>query len=320
MYLNGTTLCTFLFLSLITHKVLRRRRARTNKIPKHDERVLVLGATSGIGRSIAVEYAKRGARVCIVGRRKDKVDEVIEECRSASTGANGVRMLGIPGDFSSAEDMIRVRDAIEREWNGVDTMIVAAGVSALRPLLSVAGVEVAGNTFSPSEASKEGIQHTVDVANAALKGNYIGPLVSAVTFIPLLSQTSKSPSILLLSSLASVIPAPTRSVYASTKSSSLLLYQSLSIEHPTIKFTHILPSTVEGDFRASAVDSGPVREANPNQHGLKREAVAKRCVKAVDQGEKLVFMPATMKVGMWLYWVWPAFVEWRARVKYNFGA
>lgn len=125
---------------------------------------------------------------------------------------------------------------------------------------------------------------------------------------------------LLLSSLAAVIPAPTRSLYGSTKSASLLLYQALSIEHPGITFSFVLPSTVEGDFRASAVDKGPVREKDPNKKGnaLKREVVAWRCVQAVDRHEKTVFLPLTMRFGNLLYWLWPSFVEWRARVKYNF--
>jgi short-subunit dehydrogenase len=98
-----------------------------------------------------------------------------------------------------------------------------------------------------------------------------------------------------------------------------VLYQALSIEHPNITFTSFMPATVEGDFRASAVDSGPVRELDPNAHGLKREDVARRCIDAVDDGEKAVFMPAHMRFGHLLYWVWPAFVERAAKRKYNFG-
>ena len=94
----------------------------------------------------------------------------------------------------------------------------------------------------------------------------------------MLSNTSKSPSILLLNSLASVIPAPTRTLYASTKAASLVLYQALSVEHPKITFTVCMPSTVEGDFCASAVDAGPVEASDSNKHGLKHEFVAKRCM------------------------------------------
>ena len=77
-------------------------------------------------------------------------------------------------------------------------------------------------------------------------------------------------------------PAPTRTLYAATKAASLLLYQALSIEHSKIAFTYILPSTVEGDFRAGAVDGGEVREEDPSKHGLKREAVAKRWTPLLD--------------------------------------
>lgn len=135
----------------------------------------------------------------------------------------------------------------------------------------------------------------------------------------MLSNTSKSPSILLVNSLASVIPAPTRTLYASTKAASLVLYQALSIEHPKIAFSVCMPSTVEGDFRASAVDAGPIRESDPNKHGLKREFVAQRCIEAIDKGEKTVFIPVIMRFAHLLYWICPSFVESKARKKYNFS-
>jgi len=308
---------------LLTIRRLLRQSRRTTKVPKIDERVLVLGASSGIGRSIAHLYAERGARVCVVGRRQAKVKEVAEECRSRGTqssSSRSSRILGVAGDIANVDDMVLLRKQIEAEWRGVDTIIVAAGVSALQPLMAVAGVEVHGSGFKPAQASRAGIQEAVDVGLAATRGNYIGPLVAAITFIPLLKSTSASPSILLVSSLAALIPAPTRTIYASTKAASLVLYQALSIEHPSINFTFFTPSTVEGDFRASAVDKGPVRETDPNKFGLKREDVAVRCVKAVDTYEKTVFMPKIMRIGHLLYWIWPSFVEWRARRKYNFTA
>src|SRR5436190_13153897 len=98
-----------------------------------------------------------------------------------------------------------------------------------------------------------------------------GRLKSVSRQIPFLINTSSSPSILLLSSVGAVIPAPTRTLYGSTKAASLLLYQALSIEHPSISFTFVLPGTIEGNFRASAVDGGPIRENEPNQSGLKTE-------------------------------------------------
>lgn len=137
--------------------------------------------------------------------------------------------------------------------------------------------------------------------------------------IPLLQASSPSPSILLISSLAALVPAPTRSLYGSTKSASLLLYQSLAIEHPQITFTTVIPATVEGNFRASAVDQGPVRETEPNTHGLKREYVARRCVDAVDAQQKKVLLPYWYaRLGHLVYWFIPSVIEYFARKKYNF--
>ncbi|EJF64609.1 NAD(P)-binding protein [Dichomitus squalens LYAD-421 SS1] len=315
----------------VAHRLWRQRRRRSRTLPRSQERVLVVGASSGIGRSIAHEYATAGARVCIVGRRDHQLNAVAEECANllpgeAADGAGGKRgssgdVLPVVADFTNADDMVALREKLEERWGGLDTLVVCAGVSALRPLLEVAGLDRHDGKFSPPQVSVAGVQRTVEVACAAMHGNYIGPLVCAVTFIPLLSLTSTAPSVLLMSSLAAVVPAPTRSLYTSTKASSLLLYQSLAIEHPSIKFTFILPSTVEGDFRASAVDGGTVREADPNKNGLKRTTVARRSILAVDRGEKLVFMPpVTGRFAHLCYWVFPSFIEVLAARKYNFTA
>jgi hypothetical protein len=59
-------------------------------------------------------------------------------------------------------------------------------------------------------------------------------------------------------------------------------------------------------------------EKDPNSHGLKRETVARACVRAVDGGERTVWMPRYMGLAPPLFWLVPGFVEWRARLKYNF--
>ena len=63
-------------------------------------------------------------------------------------------------------------------WDGVDTVVVAAGVSSLRPLLEIAGVQHPGE-----EPKLQDVQRTLDVSNAAIRGNFSGPLVSAVSLV-----------------------------------------------------------------------------------------------------------------------------------------
>lgn len=64
-------------------------------------------------------------------------------------------------------------------------MIIAAGVSALQPLLAVAGVEhdTRTNVFEPAQVTLAGLQHAQSVAELAVAGNYTGPLLSLVAFV-----------------------------------------------------------------------------------------------------------------------------------------
>ncbi|CCM04970.1 uncharacterized protein FIBRA_07168 [Fibroporia radiculosa] len=308
---------------LVSRHLLRIQR-RVKQVPRTYERVLILGGSSGIGRALAHEYAARGARVCITARREEELRKVVEECNALPIVPNSkdeARIFSVVTDFTNVEDMVHLRTAVEDEWQGVDTLIICAGVSALRPLMEVAGLERDGRIFTPSQATLEGIQKTVDIADKAAKVNYMGPLISAVTFIPLLQRSSLAPSVLLISTMAALVPAPTRSLYASTKAASLLLFQALAIEHPLIRFSFAIPATVKGNFRASAVDGGIPREYDPNEIGITPKDVARRCARAIDAGEKYVFMPYLYsKFGHWAYWLAPTFVEWRAGLKYHFAA
>ena len=71
-------------------------------------------STSGIGRSIAEQYAAQGARVCIISRRASEVQEVEAVCsklyQANSSGDLARPVLGYAADFTKAEDMVRLRD------------------------------------------------------------------------------------------------------------------------------------------------------------------------------------------------------------------
>ncbi|KAG8853620.1 hypothetical protein FRB91_004628 [Serendipita sp. 411] len=296
---------------------------RSKRIPPSSERVLIIGASSGVGKSIAMLYAARGTkRVCIVGRRLPQLKQVKEECLSQSRSQSQSRdhgsneedndhILVHVADATRVEDLVALRERLEEEWGGIDTVHICAGVSSLRPLL-----DVAGSPYASRATTVEGIKHAQSVALKAIEGNFTAPLLVALTFIPQLQRTSSLPAILLVSSLAALVPAPTRSLYAASKSSSLMLFRSLAIEHPKIQFSYICPGTIEGNFRASAVDGGDVREVL--EGALKVEVVAKRCIKMVDRSERLVIIPWKYAAGFVLSWLFPRFVEKKAREKYGF--
>jgi len=88
------------------------RKRRTRVIPERSERVLIVGASTGIGRAIALQYAARGAKVCITGRRTAELQAVHAECDVAA-GVDG-SVLSVNADFSSTEDMADVRRRIQK--------------------------------------------------------------------------------------------------------------------------------------------------------------------------------------------------------------
>jgi NAD(P)-dependent dehydrogenase (short-subunit alcohol dehydrogenase family) len=63
---------------------------------------------------VARQYAARGARVCVVGRRESLVEEVAVDCRNAQKSARSHDVLAVPGDFTNVGDMVRVRDTLEK--------------------------------------------------------------------------------------------------------------------------------------------------------------------------------------------------------------
>ena len=68
------------------------------------------------------------------------------------------------------------------EWQGVDTVIMSAGVSSLRPLMEAANVHDASQ-----EPNAADIQQVLDMSNAAFNTNMNGPLVCALALVRNLS-------------------------------------------------------------------------------------------------------------------------------------
>lgn len=96
---------------LARHRARRRRRRR---LPPNQERVLILGATSGIGRAIARLYAARGARICIIGRRQDRLESARAECEAARPLGGGHIILAVPADFTNPSSLVSLRETLQK--------------------------------------------------------------------------------------------------------------------------------------------------------------------------------------------------------------
>jgi len=87
-------------------------------------RVLITGATSGLGREMAVQLAREGARVALTGRRREKLDETAAAVRAA-----GGEPLALLGDVADPAQVKAHYAEIKRAWGGLDWAILNAGVS-----------------------------------------------------------------------------------------------------------------------------------------------------------------------------------------------
>lgn len=97
-----------------------------------DRVAVVIGATSGIGRTIAIGLARHGASVVPTGRRAHLVEEV---CATIETA--GGRALRHITDVTSQASVDSLRDAVLDCFDGVDVLVNAAGYTVRKPTLDV---------------------------------------------------------------------------------------------------------------------------------------------------------------------------------------
>lgn len=84
---------------------------------------LVTGASSGIGKSIALALGRRGAGVTLVARRAERLEEVAAEMRHA-----GGEAFVAPADVRSEEELCRSFDESQSHWGRLDALVNGAGV------------------------------------------------------------------------------------------------------------------------------------------------------------------------------------------------
>jgi len=112
------------------------------------KRVLVTGASSGIGAALAVAFARAGATVGICARRQDRLDEVLARCRRWAPDS---RRWAV--DLSRLDELDAFAAQADEELGGVDVLVNNAGVPKRRLATSLSAGDVesvmAMNFFSP---------------------------------------------------------------------------------------------------------------------------------------------------------------------------
>jgi short-subunit dehydrogenase len=95
----------------------------------HGKVALVTGASSGIGKAIALALAEDGASVVMVARRAEVLERLCTERKAAA-----LRLRAYPADIARAEDLERLAARLRAEFEGIDILVHSAGVFSLGSL------------------------------------------------------------------------------------------------------------------------------------------------------------------------------------------
>jgi len=90
----------------------------------HNKRVILTGASSGIGRELAHELAARGARLLLVGRRVDELTKIAQQINETGKTANIVA-----ADITTSDGRSLILNEVTRHYGGTDLLINNAGIS-----------------------------------------------------------------------------------------------------------------------------------------------------------------------------------------------
>ncbi len=96
------------------------------------KKAVVTGSSSGIGRAIALAFAREGVDVVINGRDEKKIASVVKEVESI-----GGRALGLRADVSRFADVNDMMEKARAEFGGMDILVNNAGIFYTRPLLDM---------------------------------------------------------------------------------------------------------------------------------------------------------------------------------------
>jgi NAD(P)-dependent dehydrogenase (short-subunit alcohol dehydrogenase family) len=179
-------------------------------------RAVVVGASSGLGRCIAVGLGRRGAEVALLARRRDQLDDASKEAGPGS--------LAIACDVTDEASVRAAIDEAAAGLGGIDALVYAPGVG---PLMRLADVDA--STW-----------------RQAFDTNVIGAALVTAAALPHLTASSGCAAFLTSVSASLTPPWPGLGAYAVSKAALDKLVEAWRSEHPAVGFTRVVVGDCAG--------------------------------------------------------------------------
>lgn len=206
--------------------------------------VMITGASSGIGKAIALRYAEKSYDLILIARRKEKLEELKEEILSFSD--IDIKILKI--DVSKKEDVIEKINSLPEKWQRIDILVNSAG-------LALGMDKIYNNSY-------DSYDNVIDV-------NIKGLLYISKTVIPMMLENDIEGHIVNLGSTAGMGAYPGGGVYCATKSAVKTISDSMRIDlmETSIRVTNIQPGMVETEF-SNVRFNGDTEKASNTYKGI----------------------------------------------------
>jgi NAD(P)-dependent dehydrogenase (short-subunit alcohol dehydrogenase family) len=206
---------------------------------------VITGAGTGIGRAVALAFVREGAKIALVGRRKDLLETVAQE-------AGGLPLV-LAGDVSQQRDIDRILAETAARFGGVNVLVNNAGI------LHIGTAE---------EITEDQWDETFNI-------NVRGLWLLSRSVLPYMRKTGEG-SIINVASVLGINGARKRAAYAASKGAVVLLTKCMSVDygHENIRVNALCPSFVETDLTAEVIRKAPdpnaVRAERISVHPLGR--------------------------------------------------
>jgi short-subunit dehydrogenase len=223
-----------------------------------DRRALVTGASSGIGRALALELARQGVDMVLLARRADRLQEV-----AADVEKLGRRAIPVVGDVTDPATRRAALDAAQNQFGGLDILVNNAGITAYGRF---------------ADASSERLRQIMEV-------NFFAVAALIREAFPMLCD-GKQPVIVNVGSILGIRGTPHNSEYCASKFALHGLSESLRAEFAAdgIDVLVVAPATTESELAERAIE----KRETPPWYGRKyvtSESVARATIRALQRGK-----------------------------------